>query len=97
MDKLIDFLWAIVHPGFWLMNYPYSKEWDEWMKKMLDVGKFTDIGPFTAKLNGVWVWINNYPYAAFTNYPGEKCRPARRTIAKLKEKLIHDMIENQSN
>ena len=92
IKKLIDCLWVFIHPRFWLMNYPYEEKWEKFVQEAVLDGHFTDITEYTAKLNGVQVWINNYPYAAFTNYPSAQFRPARKTIYELRKKLVRDII-----
>ena len=42
------------------------------------------------------VWIRNYPYACFTvdgGPPWADCRPSRRTIVRLYDRLVKDLNE----
>ncbi len=97
LKKIYNCLWVLVHVKFWLMNYPYEEEWDNFLRKSISDGhSFTDISSHTAKLNGAEIWIENYPYAAFTLYSGPKYRPARKTIYELRKKLIQDTIKEIS-
>lgn len=82
----------IFKPSYWLMNYPYSKEMDEFISKLLDNHDFTDISNFTAKLGGVVIWTANSPYASMTMY-SSKVRPSRLTIQRGEKKLQKDYIQ----
>jgi hypothetical protein len=92
MSKFKDFL-TICAPGYWLRNYPCSKEWDRLLNRLLDTEKFVYVDEFTAKLGGVEVWITNHPYASFRPYAPERLEalPARRTVLRARRKLLLDI------
>lgn len=82
-----------LHPRYWLMNHPFSREWDTWLNEQMDAGKFDSITQHTARIGGRVVWIANHPYASFTNHgQGIEVRPSRRTIIRAQAKLIADML-----
>ncbi len=86
----------IFRPSFWIMNYSYNSALDEELKKRMDK-PFTDFdGGYTAKLDGITLWVANYPYACMTiqNLKGidDNIRPSRLTILRLYKKYIKDYI-----
>ncbi len=95
MKAIKDFLWIVLHPSFWLMNYSYSAEWDKELRNLMKVHKFTNISRFTAYLGTQKVWIANYPFAAFM----PMClgtihvRPSRIIIRDAYEKLINNILK----
>jgi len=86
-------------PMFWGMNESYSTEWDKKLNDMMSKYDFTDIENCTAKLNGMEIWITNYPYSTFMPYERNsgnrkhKYRPSRLTIKRAMEKLEKDMYK----
>ena len=105
MKKVINFLLNlqfIFRPSYWVMNYRYSKEWDELLNLLMEKEKpvFERINGLDGKIYNVsfldiMVWVGNYPYAyatpspTDTKYRGEKrFRPSRLTILK-----FHNFIE----
>lgn len=100
MNKLIetvkDLIFFLTHPSYWIMNYPYRKEYDRWFNELLDKHELEEvddiISGYIIKIGGYKFWIENQPYACFTNryikrkYQRE-VRPSRRTIHKTIKKL----------
>lgn len=86
--KELQFLFM---PHYWVLNHPYNKQVDEFIKYLLDNYEFTNIGDHTATLGNVTIWISNHPYASMTlygyRYALEKYRPSRLTIKRAKQKL----------
>jgi hypothetical protein len=73
------------------MNEFYSDEyWDRELNQLLDDYKLKDIDTHTAVLNGVQVWIANYPYDYGTS--GFSGRPSRRTIYRLRKRVKIDSM-----
>lgn len=81
---MIEILKVIFSPSYWLMNYNYSKVWDEKLNELLEKNNFTDIGEYDATIWEYKVWISNHPYASFRC---NNVRPSRRTIMKARVKL----------
>ena len=90
MNKLKEILFVLTHPSFWLMNYTYSKIWDEELKRLISEYKFEYIDHYSAKIGRYEMWVANYPYAAFT-CPFAYVRPKRYTIKLAYDKLISDL------
>ena len=82
-----------------MMNERYSAEWDKKLNNMMSKYDFTDIENCTAKLNGMEIWITNFPYSTFMPYEKNnsnrkhKYRPSRLTIKRAMEKLEKDMYK----
>ena len=97
MKKIIDFfisLKFLFKPKYWMMNNPYSKEWDQQLNQLMEEHHFTDIGACTAQLGEHLIWISNYPYSTFTPYDTgmSDFRASRLTITRARKKLIKDMV-----
>lgn len=86
------FLKVVFTPSCWLQIHPYSSIWDKQLNKLMETHTFTNVTGFTANLGNVRVWIENYPYAAFTPDRSMTVRPSRRTILKAYEKLVNDVF-----
>lgn len=84
-----DVIFTITHPSYWSMNYPYNKTWDKRLNELADKYTFERKTDCYAKLGDTEVWIKNYPYACFEFM---SCRPSRRTIHRLHNKLINDLM-----
>lgn len=69
LQKIFDILTIIFNPNYWIMNYPYSPEWDRRLNELMSKHCFTQGDPgnyYTdTKLGEYNIWIYNYPYAAF--------------------------------
>ena len=93
MSKFRRFLKSI-SSRFWLMNNPYSREWNNQLNALLDSCVFEGgRPPYTANLGGVEIWIANYPYAAFSPYnPHLDVRPSRMTILRAHEHYLRDVL-----
>jgi hypothetical protein len=91
-----NIFFTILHPSFWFMNYPYSKEWDEFLLKLSKEEIFWNITTHTVKIKNIQIWISNYPYAAFTSelVLPERFRPSRLTIYELQKKLHKEMLSS---
>jgi hypothetical protein len=88
MKKLLLSLKFIFMPSYWIMNYPYSREWDIKLNELLDNHEFTEIGHYYAKLGNANIWITNHPYASMTlRNPDIGVRPSRLTIERVKKAL----------
>lgn len=76
-------------PSYWLMCLPYSPSWDAEVRKLAQKHEFSRVGKFTAVLDGIEIWIANYPYACFSpSFKG--FRPSRATIFMLRKKLLRE-------
>lgn len=60
MTKRFD--WGRLTPGFWLQNYPTNWEWDAMLNRLLDEGHKIKEGNYTVTINGIEIWVSNYPF-----------------------------------
>jgi hypothetical protein len=90
MEEFIKNLQFIFRPNFWVMNYEFSKEWDDKLNELLDKYQFTNIDLCTASLGNANIWIANYPYGCFGlqhMLSKRPSRPSRLTILRA-EKIL---------
>lgn len=96
----IEFLFM---PKYWLMNNPYSKEWDTKLNELID--EFEPVIDRPNLIDGLvyiiyfgdyGVWVQNYPYGYgnfYTHKNGKVYprgyRPSRKTIMRLR-KVVED-------
>lgn len=82
MKHFLNWLAVTVNPRYWLQNYRQSTAWDAEMRRLIDGrAPFSRTGRYTAKIGSHHVWVENYPYAAFTLHdPEHKLMPTRRTV-----------------
>jgi len=83
-----NFLKILFNPAIWFLNYPVSKKWDKLLNEVLDSPNLhiKQEGPYTVSINGLKVWVSNYPYAYGTPYLIH-ASPRRTTILKLKKMM----------
>ena len=77
MNRLYETIWVICHPHFWVMNNPYCEEWDKMFMDLVENGKIESIDRYDVTIDGVKIWIANYPYSCCTH--GD-VRPSRVNI-----------------
>lgn len=88
-----DFLISI-SSRFWIMNYPYSRIWNDTLKEKMKTEKFKRLSAHTAILGNLKIWTSNYPYASFTHRQGWlNVRPSRMTIIRANRKMEEDLME----
>jgi len=58
-----EFLAKLFQPEFWMQNHPTSAEWDRELNDMLDNHSVVIKSNFVCEIDGVEIWIQNYPYA----------------------------------
>lgn len=92
MDSVYWNVAVLLSQGCWDCHYPYSRQWDRELTKLMESERFKVRDRYTAYLGGLEIWISNHPYASFHIYKGPQVRPSRKTILKAHEKLISDMI-----
>jgi hypothetical protein len=81
-------------PSYWIMIYPYNKEVDTLLNKLLDNFEFSKITEFNANLGETELWIENHPYASFRiMHPDiSNFRASRKTILRAKKALDKQYI-----
>jgi len=109
--RLLKWMWENfkvgINPGTWMRNYGYSKHVDKFILTALENPKFEYGNPYTQydnviKLNGVTVWVGNYPYAYGYLYNRSQVgMPSRKTVVKLKKALdahiVKEVIKGTGN
>jgi hypothetical protein len=96
LQKILQNLYFIVRPRWWLMVGTYDERWDRKLNRLLDKYDFTEIGKHTAELNGREIWVSNYPYASMREHRGlytSNLLPSRKTILRAYKKLIEDDLK----
>ena len=91
----------LFRPSYWLMNHPYSKEWEEKLWELMSKHDFKKIDRFNAKLGDQYIWIANHPYGSFCPYEHsslstENIRPRRTTIYLAHKKYIYDTLNKKA-
>jgi len=100
LDAVVSLLFIFFHPSYWLMNNPYSREWDHELVRLMNNLKFTEINAYHATIGDKKVWIANHPYASFTfsqninPFEHTVSRPSRWTIYIARKKLQCDFNNN---
>lgn len=90
MTHLYDFIWVLFHPSFWLVQDAYNEGWDKALNEAIDNKAIvTKQGDCRVVLEGLEIWVANYPYAYGTNTVAG-IRPSRRTINKLANYIIYN-------
>ncbi len=94
MNKFLLTIYFVVNPRWWVMNDYYNEIWDRELNNLLDNYKLKDIDKYTATLNGVEIWIGNYPYAYASVYTNGHVygRPSRWTIYRLRQRVKVDSM-----
>lgn len=98
-SKIRDFFFVLFHPEFWVQNFPYSREVDEFFINGISQGaKFTSITEYTAFFCGKLIWIENHPYASFRCIgPNRSYLASRATRNKLMRVLMESLLEECEN
>jgi len=63
IKELLKLLRVLFTPHCWLQNQGYSSVYDKSLREALRNPVFSEFGDYTIKLNGVEIWIENYPYS----------------------------------
>lgn len=81
-----DFIWVILHPGFWSMNEHYSEAVDEIVEHIIQ----ENIAPSSTSTHIVSFgefnfWTGNYPYSYGTI---NNLRPSRKNVKRLQNHIM---------
>lgn len=85
------FFKILLTPSCWIRNYPTSRVLSDKINKALDAGLLPTVDAgylgrsYTVKLDGLELWIENYPYAYGSVYPYGRTLPDRATVFRLAE------------
>lgn len=95
--RFLTLLRIIITSKCWVRVGVTNKEWDESLNQALDAPTFSEYERFSIKLNGIKLWIGNYPYSYGHKYhdPSNEVKlPTRATVFKLKD-AIHKYRSKQ--
>jgi hypothetical protein len=85
ITKLVNAVFTVLNPRYWIMIHPYSRYCEEWCQEALKNPSFTDINDYTAYFNGKGIWIANSPYGF--EFVTSGSRPSRRTVKRIEKAL----------
>ncbi|MDX8383284.1 MAG: hypothetical protein R8M45_04325 [Ghiorsea sp.] len=84
MRQIKNATFTIFHREYWVMLNKYDAGWDDFIRKSLENPTFESTASpngCTVVLNGVTLWLANFPYASMTSEIFDKTvRPSRLTI-----------------
>ena len=94
VKKMREFLlWLrVLHPRFWVQNYPINHVWDAKLRSLLKTETFVKENLCICKIGPHLVWVENYPYASFRPI-GLAVMPTRRTRIMAHDKLVKDLLK----
>ena len=90
LRKILDILWVVFHPSYWIIKQDYDPVWDKRLRELLRSDDFVILNGYVALIGNFVVWVGNHPFNSFTrevaltSIPG---RPSRITIRDAWEKL----------
>lgn len=94
MWKLLNVLYRIVHPCFWVQNHRTSYEYDAKLRELLDSGvEIETKSEQTAIIGSNCVWISNYPYSYGNLYGVSEVLPAPLTRVRLRKIIESSMVK----
>lgn len=98
MKMLSDFLYRLIRPNFWIQNYRTDYLYDDLLNKMLDKYDIEIVDTFTVKIEGIEIWVSNYPYAYGSNYgQSDKVLPRPRTRVRIQHMVTLARFKQQLN
>ena len=78
----------IITPGCWIRNNLTNRRYSKIMEAQLEKHQPARISPHRATLNGVEVWVSNYPYDYGSDETGRmKGLPSRRVAFMLRDAM----------
>lgn len=89
---------CIITPSCWIRNYETSSQWSVELNDILNNNpKFEGFKsifgyPYSIELNGVSIWISNYPYAC-CNKCIEQTLPSRKLVFKFFDIMNDEKIK----
>jgi hypothetical protein len=101
ISRIKDILTILFNPIWWNMNNKYCEKWDKELNDLMDNYKFetfifyNEISTHYIKIANKQIWIENYPYAAFTSHDVSGVRPSRFTILRAKRKMKYDLLSKE--
>lgn len=85
LSELWLFLRVILNPVWWMRNHLTNRDWDRALRRAINGNPVvSNMNEYTVLINGVEVWISNYPYA-YGSPRHTKALPSRRTALLLRQ------------
>ena len=63
MNRINNFLYRLLHPTFWLQNYPSDESVDILLNVMMDADAPVKVGEHETQIGDLRIWTSNWPYA----------------------------------
>ena len=83
-----EFVFRLLHMGAWTQSYPTNMNYSRALEARIDQGaEVTNIDEYTVDIDGVCIWVSNFPYAYGRTYPNGGILPSARVRYKLREYL----------
>lgn len=84
LQRALDILWVLWHPGCWQSSYVSCEEQDTLVNNLMMLPEAkVEATMHTVHIAGIKLWIANFPYA-FGNDGGSGPLPYRRTRYRLR-------------
>ena len=98
MKKLSDFFFRLVRPSFWGQHYTTDYVYDELLNQILDKCEIEIVDIYTVKINGIEVWVSNFPYSYGYMYKNpDRGMPRPRTRVRLQHMVTLARFKAQLN
>jgi hypothetical protein len=95
IGRLKNIIFRITHPAFWLQNEPTCWEHDAWLwQKMRDGAVVKYRGSYTCELDGVPMWVSNWPYAYGSLHVDGAPLPAPLTRVALRRYIVKQFLDH---
>lgn len=95
-SNIRGFFKYLLRPRFWFRNYSFNADWDRRLNEILDSPEFENMDNYWAEINGVKIWIANYPYA-YGQLGGTEVMPSRETVERLHKAVIKHRLTPKAN
>ena len=97
MKRLLDILFAIASPLYWISNEPSSNSYDNLVNQWIETDADVElVDKYTVLVNEHMVWTSNYPYAYGYLYGKSRVLPYRRTRKRLKKFIEQKIFESMA-
>lgn len=98
MKRLSDFLYRLIRPNFWIQNYRTDYLYDDLLNGVLGKSEIEIVDKFTVKIDGIEIWVSNYPYAyGHLYHQGDRVLPRPRTRVRLQKMVTIARFKQQLN
>lgn len=94
-ERIIEILFAIMHPRFWISNYSACKYWDTEIKRLIDEkAEVRTKGIYHCKIGPYTIWAANYPYAYGYTHSCEPVLARRLTRKRLRDYITKQLMSS---